>query len=211
MRSSGKRLGRADAPGRTVVVCAALACCALLAVATLWGPGGGGEVADAPDAVESGAEAGTGPVSESFGEASGPEGGGRPSYGAEGECDVEIVSRLTVPEVCAANGVLESTASGGLGVRARWRVGAPLPEAARSVVEQYRDAGSVDLAFDGYVDLFQKVWGCVVQGGEGWVEVVLVDERGGGSEGGERDGGGDGACSVTVVRLGGEDVGGGIG
>lgn len=118
------------------------------------------------------------------------------------ECGAPVSGAVvSLPPVCAEEGVLESTARTGLGVRATWEVDVGLAEAAEGIVEFYRDAGGFTLAYDGYLDLMGCVWGCVVQSDDDWVEVAIVDERGLDGDAIEE---GDGlrSCSVTVVRFG---------
>lgn len=56
-----------------------------------------------------------------------------------------------------------------------------LIDSAAKVLEDYRDQGDCLLRWAGYLDLFGGAWGCVVEG-PGWVDVVIVREKDGGSE-----------------------------
>ena len=47
--------------------------------------------------------------------------------------------------------------------------------AARTVLGRYEADGTCLLASAGYLDLFGRVWGCVVEG-PGWVDVCVVEE-----------------------------------
>ncbi len=99
------------------------------------------------------------------------------------------------------DGRLLGSAQNGLGVRETWWVGLALEEAAAQALEQYMDAGDFRLVYAGRLDLLGRVWCCVVASPEGWGEVVIVDGR-------DTDASdeGDASCTVTVERLGGEDL-----
>ncbi len=129
-----------------------------------------------------------------------------PSAGEGVLCDAGVPGRdVTDLDVCSCLGRLVETASGGLGVRATWEVGAGLEECAAAILGQYEGQGGVSLEHDGAVDLLGRVWGCVVASEEGWAELVLVDARASDEEG-QDDGNGGTTCSVTLVRFGQEAV-----
>lgn len=110
---------------------------------------------------------------------------------------------VTSFEVCEEVGTLVSTARGSLGYRATWELGVGLSEGARSILEEYRDAGTVSLAYDGFLDLYGCVWGCVVSSEEGWAELVVVEDEGDGvyaGDGGVPEGEAPG-CTLTLVRV----------
>lgn len=113
---------------------------------------------------------------------------------------------MPVPAVCAQRGVFESAAVNPFGARARWEVAAPLGEVAELVLDEYREGGDYRLAYDGFLDLLGRVWGCVLTSrATGWVEVVVLDGRRGSDVFGEADDDGAegrGPCVVTAIRLG---------
>lgn len=78
-------------------------------------------------------------------------------------------------------------------MRASWEVEGDVDEVAEVVLEGYRDSGEVSLGHADYLDLFGRVWGCVVSSPQGWSEVAIADGRD------AVDGKG---CTLTVVRLG---------
>lgn len=65
---------------------------------------------------------------------------------------------------------------------------------AASLLEERRAHGDCVLVRSGYLDLFGRAWGCVLQG-SGWVEIALVTEDEGGA-----------GCSAVVWRMDGADV-----
>lgn len=101
-----------------------------------------------------------------------------------------------------AERTLLQTESGPLGTRATWRVDGTLEDVAASIVEGYSADGGLSLEYDGYLDLFGRVWACAVSSRAGWAQIALVDARDGedpfAPEGGEVGGG----CLLTVVTLG---------
>ena len=62
-----------------------------------------------------------------------------------------------------------------------------LPQTAKDLVCQYRDAMDCIVHSAGYMDVLGNAWSCIVEG-PGWVDLCLVTERGGG-------------CTVEVVRM----------
>ena len=112
---------------------------------------------------------------------------------------------VTVPRACAERGTVVSWDENALGVRATWFLEARLVDAASGVLDEYRDAGTYGLVQSGYLDLLGNVWGCAVTSQSGWVELVFVDARDGGTYGSGTEEGGVG-CVLTVVRLGQEAV-----
>lgn len=74
-----------------------------------------------------------------------------------------------------------------------WESEAGLTGEAAGVLGSYRDAGGVELAASGYLDLKGNAWGALLRGDAGWVDVVTVwaasaDDRDRGSR-------------VRIVRL----------
>ena len=112
---------------------------------------------------------------------------------------------VTVPRSCAERGSVVSWDENALGTRVTWSLEIDLVDAASGVLGEYRDAEAFSLVQSGYLDLLGNMWGCVVASESGWVELVLVDARDGGTHGngGEE---GDVGCALTVVRLGQEAV-----
>lgn len=108
-----------------------------------------------------------------------------------GGLDLSVLGELTAPSSCASLAPV-STARNAFGARACWHVAGMLPDVASSILEDY-EGGGFALHYAGYLDLFQRVWGCVITSSDGWSEVVLVDERTGYEQG---------ECAVTVVRIG---------
>lgn len=106
--------------------------------------------------------------------------------------DPGVVEEVGEPQVCREAGSLVSTARNGMGAKASWKVGLGLQQAATRILEEMEDTGALTLHRAEYLDLFQEVWACVATSGQGWAQVVIVDERGGG----------EGECTVTVVRIG---------
>lgn len=86
------------------------------------------------------------------------------------------------------------------GSSATWKVEGDVPSTASLLLEEYRGLGSLRLAYDGYLDFFQRVWGCVVVGATGEVEVALVDGREG--DDGFEESEGSEACTLTLLWLG---------
>ena len=74
------------------------------------------------------------------------------------------------------------------------RSGQDVRSQAASLLEERRERGDCVLVRSGYLDLFGRAWGCVLQG-SGWVELVLVTEDGDGA-----------GCSAVVWRMDGGDV-----
>ena len=105
--------------------------------------------------------------------------------------DPAVIQGLTVPAACEGARLVE-TAGEGMGIRATWSVDASVDEAARSVLEGYERAEGVHLGRAEHIDLYGRVWSCVVSSASGWSETVLVDGRGSDD---------DTSCKVTVVRL----------
>ena len=119
-------------------------------------------------------------------------------------CDTALPgSWVTNLPVCD-DGRLVSTDENGMGARACWEVPGATTDVATDVLTFYRDAGGFDLAFDGYLDLFGQVWGCVVTVEEGWSELVIVDGRRSGGEPWDEQP--QRSCSVVVARLGEAEV-----
>lgn len=113
-------------------------------------------------------------------------------------------NKLSALPTCE-EGQLVATAENDMGARARWEVLGSVPEVSARILTDYREAGTFELAFDGYLDLFGAVWGCVVAFEGGWSEVVLVDGRSE-SDTSEEEPREVGTCAVTVVRLGQEQM-----
>ena len=105
--------------------------------------------------------------------------------------DPAVIQGLTVPGACEGAHLVE-TAGSGMGVRATWSVGVSVDDAARSVLEGYERDEDMHLGRAEYIDLYGRVWSCVVSSSRGWSETVLVDGRGSDD---------DASCKVTVVRL----------
>lgn len=55
-----------------------------------------------------------------------------------------------------------------------WTVAGDLIEPAEDILAAYRDAEGAVLVASGYLDLKGNLWGAVVRGAGGWVDVVVV-------------------------------------
>lgn len=60
-----------------------------------------------------------------------------------------------------------------------WVEEGDLPVVAENVLRAYADTGEARLAASGYLDMQGNVWGAIVQGGDAWCDVVLVNTEGG--------------------------------
>ena len=195
------RCGKAGAPrpaALLAVVASGLlaALVALLVLGPIASPSQtGGEAAEGGGGVEA-------PVEETG--ASGDASDAAVPSPAPVERDEGLLGRhVTSFEVCEEAGELVSTAHGSLGYRATWELGVGLPAGARSILEEYRDAGTLSLAYDGFLDLYGCVWGCVVSSEEGWAELVVVEDgdAAGRAEDGDVSEGEAAGCTVTLVRV----------
>ena len=63
-----------------------------------------------------------------------------------------------------------------------------IQESAKRLLVRYRTKGACLLRGAGYLDLFGRVWGCVVQG-PGWVDICIAEE------------GSDGQCTSRSVHM----------
>lgn len=70
-----------------------------------------------------------------------------------------------------------------------WEEDATLVELAGSVLSAYSEVDGAVLATSGYLDLQGNAWGAVVQGGESWVDIVLVTTED------------DASSTAQIVRL----------
>lgn len=91
-----------------------------------------------------------------------------------------------------------------LGVRASWEVALSLPDMAAQVLQTYEEQGDIALHYGGYLDFLGNVWACAVSG-PSWVEVVVVQDRGG-EEASVGSHSQNGPCLVSVMRLGQEAI-----
>ena len=55
-----------------------------------------------------------------------------------------------------------------------WEEGRALPDAAHRVLDSYREAGTWSVSASGYLDLWGRAWGALLQEKGGAVDVVLV-------------------------------------
>lgn len=102
---------------------------------------------------------------------------------------------VSVPRNLVGNVSPSQTKLGDCGTSAVWSVSCGLQQASEQVLRYYQDAGGFDLVYDGYLDLVQKVWGCLVLSPQGWAEVAVVSET-------EEVSGGDEQCELTITRIG---------
>ena len=111
----------------------------------------------------------------------------------------------TVFPLCADVGAgPASYARSPLGVRASWEVALGLPDMAAQVLQTYEEQGDIALYYGGYLDFLGNVWACAVSG-PSWVEVVVVQDRGG-EEAYVGSHSQDGPCLISVMRLGQEAI-----
>jgi hypothetical protein len=194
----GRRATLAKAVVALLVACAAVVVAPLTQIAGLtFAPSSRGDNAT-PDTARTDGESSAGPGEDATlgavaGDAS--DGGSPVGEVGEGEGLGEVAGRVTtVSEIGKGQGsTLLGVRENGMGVGATWSCPAPLDEVAQTTLSYYRDQGGFTLAASGYLDFLTHVWGCVVSSGQGWSELVTIDERGAGSDGG---------CLVTIVRVG---------
>lgn len=105
-----------------------------------------------------------------------------------GEVGGEAASLATFMDILEQDDVQDATEKASTSVS--WKESRDIVEAARGVLEVYREVESVDLVTSGYVDLSGNVWAALLSDGKGWVDMVTI-------EAGENDEG----STVTVVRL----------
>lgn len=60
-----------------------------------------------------------------------------------------------------------------------WVEEGDLPVVAENVLRAYADTGEARLATSGYLDMQGNVWGAIVQGGDAWCDVVVVNTEDG--------------------------------
>ena len=128
-------------------------------------------------------------------EAAAPQGEGVPEEGAYaagsasgGEAGGNAASLATFMDILTQADVEDADERASTSVS--WKESKGIVEAARGVLEKYREVESVDLVTSGYVDLAGNVWAALLSDGKGWVDMVTI-------EAGENDEG----STVTVVRL----------
>ena len=93
-----------------------------------------------------------------------------------------------------ADGTLVGSTANGMGARATYRVPGALPDVAEEVLGAYEARGDMTLVHADYVDLFQRVWSCVLTDDDGRAHLAIVDGRGA-----EGD---DPTCLVIVEQMG---------
>ncbi len=111
--------------------------------------------------------------------------GGAPSSNADGGVS---------PAIRPADGTLVGSAANGMGARVTYRVPGALPDVAEAVLGAYEARGDMTLVHADYVDLFQRVWSCVLTDDDGRAHLAIVDGRGA-----EGD---DPTCLVIVEQMG---------
>lgn len=128
-------------------------------------------------------------------EAAAQQGEGVPEKGAYaagrasgGEAGGDAASLATFMDILTQGDVEDADERASTSVS--WKESRGIVEAARGVLEVYREVESVDLVTSGYVDLAGNVWAALLSDGKGWVDMVTI-------EAGENDEG----STVTVVRL----------
>lgn len=137
----------------------------------------------APAAIESDAEAAD-PRREDASEKGTSSAGSVPG----GEVGGAAASLATFMDILERGDVQDAIEKASTSVS--WKESRGIVEAARGVLEVYREVESVDLVTSGYVDLAGNVWAALLSDGKGWVDMVTI-------EAGESDEG----STVTVVRL----------
>lgn len=108
--------------------------------------------------------------------------------------DLDYDLERYVPVVCQKTGKLVSTASNGIGARVTYRVAGNLPDIATQILQHYRADETLLLKHADYLDLFQKVWGCVLTTQSDSAILAIVDERDDGTD--------EASCSVIIERIG---------
>ena len=107
-----------------------------------------------------------------------------PSPPSHDEADKDIESEGGIPVAFVGESeYLEVGESGS------YETGESLNDAARSVLERYRQEEGASLVESGYLDLLGKVWSCTVKG-QGWVDTCIV-----------REGEGAASCTVCVISM----------
>lgn len=144
---------------------------------------GGGDEGVVPAVIEGDAEA-VAPQGKSASE----KGASVVGSASSDEAGGEAASLATFMDILAQDDVRDGAERASTSVS--WKESRDIVEAARGVLEVYREVESVDLVTSGYVDLAGNVWAALLSDGKGWVDMVTV-------EAGENDEG----STVTVVRL----------
>lgn len=107
---------------------------------------------------------------------------------------------LRTPCLGALQNELVETARNPWGCRATWTVEGGVDEVAAALLGDYQSAESFELFHGDFLDLFGAVWGCVVVGDTGMVELAVIDGR----RGGVLEDGQDAQaalCTLTLVWL----------
>ena len=189
-RTVARVLARSLAAAGVLAVMLAFGACACLG---LWERPSSHTGAPSPHDEAVGADGGDrGVASSTDGASAGREGdgcvtevGGAPSSNADGGVS---------PAIRPADGTLVGSTANGMGARVTYRVPGALPDVAEAVLGAYVARGDMTLVHAGYVDLFQRVWSCVLTDDDGRAHVAIVDGRGA-----EGD---DATCLVIVEQMG---------
>lgn len=107
---------------------------------------------------------------------------------------------LRTPCFGALQNELVETARNPWGCRATWTVEGGVDEVAAALLSDYQSTGSFELFHGDFLDLFGAVWGCVVVGDAGMVELAVIDGRQGGVLGDGQDAQAT-SCALTLVWL----------
>ncbi len=148
--------------------------------------------------LERGAQNSQDETSARVAEGPGPQGGS--SNASDTEPDLKDGTVVREPAFLMAQDCLVAVRTSAWGSSATWELEGDVATSAALLLEDYEGLGTFRLAYDGYLDLLQRVWGCVVIEETGAVELALIDGRRDSDVFGEEDDGQSG-CTLTLVQL----------
>lgn len=107
------------------------------------------------------------------------------------DSDVAVTAQTFLRTLDKRSGTAtDSSEDNAIAVRLAWSEDRPMTEAAADMLRAYREVPTAQLALSGYLDIKGNVWGAIVRGGRGWVDMVTVAADTG-----------DASCRLRAVRL----------